>query len=148
MGELLKKRMEFAVKLTKFIYNYFNSKVDLKSLQDKFHADRGKITRIDLKDINLSISFRICDGKLELLKNVKNPDNVISTSSDLYFSIFEKDYDSLIKEMINRWRYGELTMTGESAMVDFKLFIRAMKELKEIMPKPEIQVQVQAKDQG
>lgn len=132
--ELIKKRIGFAVKLTKFLYNYFNSKIDLKALQNTYKADKGRITRLDLVDIKISIYFRIRDGKLELLKNIKNPDNIISCPSDLYFSMFENDYDSLITETMTRWRFGELSFTGQSAMVDFKLFIKAIKDLKATLP--------------
>ena len=132
--ELIKKRIGFAVKLTKFLYNYFNSKIDLKALQNTYKADKGRITRLDLVDIKVSIYFRIRDGKLELLKNIKNPDNVISCPSDLYFSMFENDYDSLITETMTRWRFGELSFSGQSAMVDFKLFIKAIKDLKDTLP--------------
>lgn len=128
---MFKKRVNFAIKLTKLLYNYINKKVDLKALQDKFHADKGKITRLELSDIDIAIHFTIRNGKLEILREVKNPDNIVQMPSDLYFDIFELNYDDLIKEAINRWRYGDLILIGESAFADFKLFIKGIKELKE-----------------
>lgn len=137
MIDELKKRIEVAIKFTRLLV----SRTDIarvREMQKRYCAERGKITRIDLTDINLSIYFRIRDGKLEIMKNVKQPDNVISAPSDLYFSLFEKEPESVILEAINRWRYGELTMQGETALVDFKLFIRAIKDIKESLPKPQV----------
>lgn len=133
--DLLKKRISFAGKLTKFFYNYFNSKLNLKKLQETYKADRGRITRLDLTDINISIHFRLKDGKFEILKNVDKPDNTISAPSDMYFSLFEKEHEEIIKEMMSRWRFGEISFYGETAMADFKLFIKAIKDLKDSLPK-------------
>lgn len=133
--DLLKKRISFAGKLTKFFYNYFNSKLDLKKLQQNYKATKERITRIDLVDINVSIHFRLKDGKFEILKNVDKPDNIISAPSDMYFSLFEKEHEAIIQEMMTRWRFGEISFFGETAMADFKLFIKAIKDLKDSLPK-------------
>lgn len=133
--DIVKKRISFAGKLTKFFYNYFNSKLDLKKLQETYKADRGRITRLDLTDINVSIHFRLKDGKFEILKNVDKPDNTISAPSDMYFSLFEKEHEAVIKEMMTRFRFGEIAFYGETAMADFKLFIKAIKDLKDSLPK-------------
>lgn len=128
---LLAKRISFAVKLTKLLHSYINKKVNIKALQEKFHANKGKITRLELSDINIALHFAIRNGKLELLKGVKHPDNIVQMPSDLYFDIFELSYDDLIKEAINRWRYGDLVLIGEDALADFKLFVKGIRELKE-----------------
>ncbi|MDP2217189.1 MAG: hypothetical protein Q8J68_07890 [Methanolobus sp.] len=133
--DILKKRISFAGKLTKFFYNYFNSKLDLKKLQETYKADKGRITRLDLTDINVSIHFRLKNGKFEILKNVNKPDNIILAPSDMYFSLFEKEHDAIIQEMMTRWRFGEISFFGETAMADFKLFIKAIKDLKDSLPK-------------
>ena len=133
--DLLKKRISFAGKLSKFFYNYFNSKLDLKKLQETYKADKGRITRLDLTDISVSIHFRLRDGKFEILKNVDKPDNIISAPSDMYFSLFEKEHEVVINEMMTRWRFGEISFYGETAMADFKLFIKAIKDLKDSLPK-------------
>lgn len=130
-AEIFKKRVSFTVKLTKLLHSYINKKVNIKALQEKFHADKGKVTRLELSDIDVALHFSIRNGKLELLKGVKNPDNIVQMPSDLYFDIFELSYDDLIKEAINRWRYGDLVLIGEDALADFKLFVKGIRELKE-----------------
>jgi hypothetical protein len=129
--DLAKRRVNAAIKLTKLFYNYINKRLPLKNLQEKFHAHRGKVTRLELTDIDIAIHFAIKDGKLELFKGVEKPDNIVQMPSDLYFDIFELSYDDLIKEAVNRWRYGDLVLIGEDALADFKLFIKGIKELKE-----------------
>lgn len=145
--ELVRKRIEVVKKSIKLLLNRTDFK-RIREMQQRYGAERGKITLLHLNDIDINICFRIKDGKLQLMKDVENPDNRISAPSDLYFSLFQKDPDEVIREAVNWWRYGDLTMTGETAMVDFKLFIRAIKDIKDSLPKPQVPTAAEAPKQA
>jgi len=80
-----KKRV--IMKLVVELIKRANTELDIKGLQEKYDATKGKTILIYIEDENLPFAFRVEEGRLYYIKNPERVDYKVIMNSDTFISL-------------------------------------------------------------
>jgi len=116
-------RGKLATTLLKTVQQVINKDIDIKRIQNRYHADKGRILRLYLTDIKQHANFKIENGKVSMI-HCDNPNAEIQLNLDCLINLIDgkikvKEQDGTVYmddyTPFDAWRRGELMIRAEES---------------------------------